>query len=516
MHFQSLSALSQARLLSFGLAFSLLISGSDCFFSIASAQNSAPASPPSPPPSVVELHKIVPLPGALDDVPVLNSNSPEQVQEEGILVSTCGPVGKVHPEAHLDYKFKGRFDIFAHHVAKGKADNLRTLYLGVVLSNPGTQKANVKILSGASFLSQPDAPFVAKAPIEQNDDNSVFAGPGSRVMSDVLRNRRAEWLPERLTIAPGASVVLASLPIPVKALTPPLNGRSLLIKLNSSAPICASTIAMYGPTASTADNTAANTATKSAPSGAVAGTPAETGAVTAVCDERPPKDSEWIAMLRNAPLAGPREKPASAPQASGPLIYGRVAGVSKGSSWICTLRDPFGLPGAVSKQPSVTVPDPAQPLSFPIASLERGTFATGSVQSAPLLVRYPDTAYKANGNYSTHYRISIPLVNRASSEREVSILLQSPVKNDTAKESLTFYDPPPTRVFFRGTVLVVYTDDDGAEQRKYYHLVMNQGQHGSPLVNLHLKAGESRMVKVEFLYPPDATPPQVLTIESKI
>lgn len=516
MHFQSLSALCQTRLLSFGLAFLLLISGSDCFFSSAAAQNSGPVCPQPPPSSVVELHKILQLPGELDDVPVLNSNSPEQLQEEGILVSTCGPAGKAHPEAHLDYKFKGRFDIFAHHVAKGKADNLRTLYLGVVLSNFGTQKANVKVLSGASFLSQPDAPFVAKGLIEQNDDNSVFAGPGSRVMSDVLRNRRAEWLPERLTIAPGASVVLASLPIPVKALTPPLNGRSLLIRLSSSAPICASTIAMYAPVAGTVNNTAANCTTKSAASNAAAGATAETGAASVVCDERAPKDSEWIAMLLNAPLSGPREKPASAPQASGPLIYGRVAGVSKGSSWSCTLRDPFGLPGAVSKRPSLTVPDPAQPISFPIASLERGTFATGSVQSAPLLVRYPDTAYKANGNYSTHYCISIPLVNRASSKREVSILLQSPVKNDTAKESLTFYDPPPARVFFRGTVLVVYTDDDGAEQRKYYHLVMNQGQHGSPLVNLHLKTGESSNVRVEFLYPPDATPPQVLTIESRI
>lgn len=512
MLFQSLSALPPARLLSFCLASLLLLSVNDCFFRFARAQNSSPQSPPSAPSSVVELHKIVPLPGDLDDVPVLNSNSPEQVQEEGILVSTCAPAGKAHPEAHLNYQFKGRFDIFAHHVAKGKADNLRTLYLGVVLSNPGAQKANVKVLSGASYLSQPDAPFVAKSPIEPNDDNSVFAGPGSRVMSDVLRNRRAEWLPERLTIAPGASVVLASLPIPVKALTPPLNGRSLLVRLSSSAPICASTVAMYAPPAGTANDTAA----KSVIVNEAAGATAEAFVAPVVCGERPPKDSEWIAMLHNAPLAGPREKPASAPQAAGPLVYGRVAGVSKGSSWNCTLGDPFGFPGAGGKQPSVTVPDPAQPLSFPIASLERGTFATGSVQSAPLLVRYPDTAYKANGNYSTRYRITIPLVNRASSEREVSILLQSPVKNDTAQESLTFYDPPPTRVFFRGTVLVVYADDDGAEQRKYYHLVMNQGQHGSPLVKLHLKAGERRIVQVEFLYPPDATPPQVLTIESKI
>lgn len=497
MSLKSLSVLPLARLISVGLGFALLILGNDSFLPSVSAQSSGFATAPS---SVVELHKILPLPGALDSVPVLNSNSPEQVQEEGILVSTCSPSGKAHPEAHLDYQLKGRFDIFAHHVAKGKADDLRTLYLGVTLTNPGKKRASVKVLSGSSFLSQPDAPFVAKSSIEQNDDGSVFAGPGSRVMSEVLRNRRAQWLPERLTIAPGATVVLASLPIPVRTLTPPLNGRSLLIRLHSSEPVYAATMAMYAPVPRTTDSFASKDS-----DGGVAGS----------CPERAPVDGEWVALLSGGPLAGPREKPASAPGAAGPLIYGRVAGVSKGSSRTCTLSDPTATPNAAA-QLKLSVPDPAQPLSFPIASLERGTFATGCVQSAPLLVRYPDTAYKANGNYSTHYRIVVPLINRAAGRREVSILLQSPVKNDTAKDSLTFYDPPPARVFFRGTVLVSYTDDEGAEQRHFYHLVMNQGQHGAPLVTLNLKSGQSKTVTVEFLYPPDATPPQVLTIESKI
>lgn len=447
-----------------------------------------PASAPPAPPvttsrSVVERHHIQPLPGSLDETPVLNSNSPEQVQGEGILVSTCAPTGKKFARAHLDYKFNGRFDIFAHHVAKGSAENLRTLYLGVVLTNPGKQKITVKILSGASYLSQPDAPFVPKKPIEPNDDNQVFAGPGDRVMSDVLRNQKAPWLPDKIQIPADSSVVLASLPIPVKDLTPPLNGRSLLIRLQSSGPVCAATLAMYAPACGL-------------------GSPSD-AAVTAG-SERAPSNQEWLTMLQDADLAGPREKAATPPGTAGPMIYGRVAGVSKGSVWA----------SSTSKDAPVPLPDALEPLSFPIASLERGTFGTGVSQSAPLLVRYPESAYRANGNYAVHYKISLSLVNRFASARDVIVRLQSPVKNDTAKDSLTFLEPPPNRVFFRGTVLVSYVDDSGTKQNQFFHLVINQGGRGEPLIKLRMNPGDNRKIQVEFLYPPDATPPQVLTVEA--
>ena len=41
-----------------------------------------------------------------------------------------------------------------------------------------------------------------------------------------------------------------------------------------------------------------------------------------------------------------------------------------------------------------------------------------------------------------------------------------------------------------------------------------QGQQGEGLVNLNLPAGGSRAVGVELIYPPDATPPQVLTVKT--
>lgn len=462
----------------------------------------------TPPPVVIERHKVEPLPGELDDVPVLNSNSPEQVQQEGILVSTLPPEGCKVPEAHLNFSFNGRFDIFAHHVAKGSSENLRTVYLGILLHNPGKQKVQVKVLSGASYLSQPDAPFLSRPAIEPDADGTVYSGPGSRVMSDLLRNKRADWLPEKLTVPAGQTVVLASLPIPVKALTPPLNGRSALFKLRSSAPLCAATLAMYAPVKKTSEPAGDVVTSTASPAG---------GAVDARLpdQERAPSDEEWCRMLMGSGLAGPREKTPTAPDSTGPLIYGRVAGVSRGSVWKAQLSNSADK-RSKSGHPILTLPDPDLPYSYLVSSLERGTFGTGQIQSAPMAVRYPDTAYRANGNYGVHYQLELPLYNASASKREVTICLQSPLKSDSNRESLSFYDPAPARVFFRGTALVTYIDDAGTEQRVFYHLVLNQGDHGKPLVKLILSPREQRDVKVEFFYPPDATPPQVMTIDAQL
>ena len=59
-----------------------------------------------------------------------------------------------------------------------------------------------------------------------------------------------------------------------------------------------------------------------------------------------------------------------------------------------------------------------------------------------------------------------------------------------------------------------YEDRDGSNQQRFFHLVQRQGQKGEPLVRFNLKPGEQRNVEVDFLYPPDATPPQVLTVET--
>jgi hypothetical protein len=140
-----------------------------------------------PPQEAVQTQEIRPLSGKLDTIPVFNSNSPELVQTEGILLSTFPPTDKRFPAAHLNFPFQGRFDIFAHHIAKAQTQSqARTVFLGIILNNPGTQFVSVDVLQGASYLTQ-DAIYVDLPPYVDDPLGRVFSGPGSRTMSDVFK-----------------------------------------------------------------------------------------------------------------------------------------------------------------------------------------------------------------------------------------------------------------------------------------------------------------------------------------
>jgi hypothetical protein len=89
------------------------------------------------------------------------------------------------------------------------------------------------------------------------------------------------------------------------------------------------------------------------------------------------------------------------------------------------------------------------------------------------------------------------------------------LKDEGGKDLLLFSNPRVEQVFFRGTVKVNYEDDWGQTQTRYVHLVQRRGQPGEPLVKLNLPAGASREVRVNFIYPPDSTPPQVLTVKTE-
>lgn len=56
---------------------------------------------------------------------------------------------------------------------------------------------------------------------------TVYSGPGSRTMNDVLRGVRQGVFLEKLVIKPGKSQILANLAIPVQA--PSSSGRSTMM-----------------------------------------------------------------------------------------------------------------------------------------------------------------------------------------------------------------------------------------------------------------------------------------------
>jgi hypothetical protein len=66
------------------------------FCQIFTLAQATPTPTPSPTPQIeiVQPQQVRAIPGKLDDVPVFNSNSPELVQTEGILLSTFPPNGK--------------------------------------------------------------------------------------------------------------------------------------------------------------------------------------------------------------------------------------------------------------------------------------------------------------------------------------------------------------------------------------------------------------------------------------
>jgi hypothetical protein len=467
------------------------------------AQTLAQAADPPQPVEQVSKQSVRALPGQLDNIPVFNSNSPELVGTPGILLSTFPPAGKAVPEAHLNFPLQGRFDVFAHHVYKAAdydaeaPQQLDSLYIGVMLHNPGNAPVTVRVRSGASYLSQPDAPFIELPSfVPFNPRLPVFAGPGSRAMGDILQGRRQNIFPASITIAPGESEMLLNAPIPIRELDLPINGRSTLVQLESSGPVYVASLAQ--PVALNAEG-----------------------------QEVPPSLVSWQRMLQQGGLAGPRDRtPTPLPLAEGAqLVYGRVAGVSQGSQWAATLSDTVGSVAAAQTAQTaqnteetlqLTIPAAGEAFSYGVSLLYNGTMGTSQVQSAPMLVRYPDTAYQAHGNYGVRYSLDLPLYNATDEPQTVDVVLQTALKEEQLTQGgLRFLEPPAPQTFFRGPVQVRYRSDEGLPRLRNIHLVQRRGQKGEPLATVTLEPGASRLVSVGLLYPPDSTPPQVLTVQTR-
>lgn len=436
-------------------------------FSLISALALMPVAALPASPEIVQIQEVRPLPGQLDRVPVFNSNSPEVVQSEGILLSTFPGKGKENPKAHLDFAFTGRFDLFTHHIARPASG--RNLYMGVLVTNPTSRPVKILVLQANSYLShQKDAPFIDLPSQVKSPMGRVYSGPGSRVASDVVRRRLQAGLPVKLEIPPGESQMLVNLPMPTAS------GRSTLMRLWSNGKLYMASMAM-----------------------------------AAKQGESAPDVQAWKTLLMKGDVVKPRDLAPTPPeQDSGRFIYGRVAGVSQGSQWQGTLADG-------SKAPHLTIPQPGQAVSYALNTLQHGTLGTQQIQSAAMLVRYSDTAYRSHGNYGVQYNLKLPLFNNTRQAQTVSLSLQTPLKEDKLKKSgLRFFQKSNGPVFFRGTVRLRYQDEQGKDQIRYVHLVQRRGQQGKPLLTLTIPPGEQHSVEVELLYPADSTPPQVLTIQT--
>jgi hypothetical protein len=418
------------------------------------------------------------LPGKLDTVPTFNSNSPELVRTEGILLSTFPPDGKQVPSAHLNFQFQGRFDIFSHHIARADTQaETGTLYQGIIVHNPTDKPITVEVLQAASYLSTPEAPFKELPDMADNANGTYYSGPGSRTMTDVLRGIRQGIFPAQLLIAPGQSQILMNQPITVER-APASNGRSTMMRLTSDGPVYIANLAKKAVRNSNGTF-------------------------------RAPTLQEWQELLQTGELAKPRDPiPTPLDPPRQPTVFSRVAGVSEGAQWKAEITD----------NPNVdylSIPQPGKAISYVIGTVHLITLGTSQIQSASMLRRYSDTAYFAHSNYGVEYNLTLPLKNTTSQAQKVTVSIETPLKDEGGKDLLLFSKPRVEQIFFRGTVKVSYEDDEGQTQTRYVHLVQRRGQPGEPLVKLNLPSGANRQIQVSFVYPPDSTPPQVLTVRTE-
>lgn len=456
---------------------------------------------------IIQKQEIRKLPGSLDEIPVFNSNSPEVIQDEGILLSTFPPDRKAVPDAHLNLPLEGKFDLFAHHIARGKTpQDWQPIYQGAIVYNPGNRSVSINIVQAASYVTNPDAPFLDLPSYVENPFGDIFSGPGSRLMTDILKGRSQLRFPQQIIIPPRQSRMLYSLPIMLG------NARSTFMRLESNGQVYIATLAMRAPIAAPDNSSIAETGKQKQqldnlkPDSLNPSKPSK----SFIASYREPTLQEWENFLDTANLAGPRDlapTPLEDEDVVDEFIYGRVAGVARGSQWSADLVDS-------SDAKYLTIPKAGKSFSYPLSTVNANTLGTGQVQSAPLLVRYADTAYLAHGNYGVRYHLRLPLFNDTDEKQTVTISLQTPLKNERQKDELFFRQSPTGQIFFRGTVRVKYLDDQGISRTRAVHLVQREGQQGQPLVTLHLRPEENRLVEVDFFYPPDATPPQVLSVNT--
>ncbi|MEB3257065.1 MAG: DUF3370 domain-containing protein [Cyanobacteriota bacterium] len=443
----------------------------------------APAFSQGGQPTRLRPQAVEPLPGVLDATSVLNDNNPELIVAPGILLSTfpggsrLGSIALAGGGVHLDAPQNGTFELFSHHVYAGKPETLSsTLWLAVVAAPRGPQPVQLRLLAGSTALSQsvdgkdPQAPFLPLPPLMPQGLTPVWSGPGSRVATELLqRQPRAQngW-PESWTLAPGTLTPLMVLPLPVRGLDPLLNGRNLQLRFSSDGPVDLATLAAFGPEGS------------------------------------PPPAALWAQILAGG--LSPKEHAPTPRGAPGRMVYSRVSGVQRGSTWTGRFTDPGQSTFSVSRAP----------ISWPISSLERGTLGTGQVQTAELGAAYPGTAWAAHGNYGVTYALTLPLRNDTPRQQRLTLAIESPLKSDAPQGGLRFREGAASSgpVMFRGTVEVSGLDGRQGHPsgRQAFHLVQRAGQEGPPLGTITLAPGAVRQIQVRLIYPADATPPQVLSL----
>jgi hypothetical protein len=316
-----------------------------------------------------------PLNGTFNNVPVLHSNQPEEVEGPGILINTApgfgvaAETGQALPNA--EYTFNGEFGLHIHH--KYFPPNRRSispsarrpeLTLAAILINPGVRPVHIRFEKGAVRNSF-EAPYLANnlmgvKPLGPRPWNT---GPGDATAVQMLRGRLDPGLSDEITIPARGRIVLFSTRLPALGLA------NALLRGRSDGPFQVAVV-----------------------SGKTGGSPAE-----------------LLAILDSGQLAPGRIYLNRMQEIQNRIIFSRVGGVALGDAYHATLQHDLSAQG---------------PLHVPFTSTNRHHFGTREVQVNPLAIRMADSSLDNVGTYGV--RFDIDLLLRGNGPHELVMSHPSP------------------------------------------------------------------------------------------
>jgi hypothetical protein len=427
-------------------------------------------------------YKVIPLPGKLNDILQINSNNPEILSEEGIILSTFPEENRKFANAHLNYAIEGRFDIFTHHIGLRKdIGDFTLLYQGILMQNASNKEATIKIIKSSFYNNYPDAPFIDNMDSNiRNDEGIIFSGTGDRVAQDIIRNKNLLGIQE-IKLKPYEYYLLLNEPFYVFPFLS-RNAKTVHFSLETNSPIYIANLSMY-----------------------------ERNKLFFWKDSKPSLN-DWIDLLNNSNLLQQRDKIATPLEdfnedLSLPFFYSRVSGIVIGNKWESKITN---------NQELFYIPGKNQGIAYVINSLFRNTYGTKQNQSANILKRYENTSYQSYGNYGIEYEIEIPLYNHFNEYQLISINFSSPIRfiPDEEKDFIEFYRYPENKINFRGDIKIEYENFLKNKVTKYIHLVQRFGEEGLPIASFLIAPNEKRNLKINFIYPADCTPPHTLIISN--
>jgi hypothetical protein len=300
------------------------------------------------------------LQGSFNQVPVLHSNQPEEVEGEGILINTAPGYAYAaetgQPLRNAEFTFNGEFGVHMHHKyfppnrgrlsASGRRPELT---LGLILINPGGRPVHIRFENGAVRNSF-EAPYLQqyKMGVRPLGPRPWNTGPGDATAIQVLRGRLDSKLSEEITIPARSRIVLFHTQLPALGIA------NALLKGRSDGPF----------------------------------------QMAVVAAKNPQSDWELLSVLDQGRLAPGRVYLNRIADINGRRVFSRVGGVAIGDAYQASLSHDLATQG---------------PLHVPLTSTHRHNFGTREVQVNPLASRMVDSSLDNVGTYGVRFDVDLNL-----------------------------------------------------------------------------------------------------------